>query len=79
MTASTLRNVPLDDDTTRELSRAAKQAVSWTERRNHLIREAVEAGAGVREVGRAVGLSHAAVINILRPRKRGGTVESDDR
>lgn len=72
MTAATVPAMPLDEDTARELSRAAKQAVTWTERRNKLIREAVEAGAGVREVGRAVGLSHAAVINILRPRKRGG-------
>lgn len=79
MTAPTLPAMPLDDDTTRELSRAAKQAVTWTERRNQLIREAVEAGAGVREVGRAVGLSHAAVINILRPRKRGGTSDEDSR
>jgi hypothetical protein len=67
---------PLDENTARELGRAAKQAVSWTERRNQLIREAAEKGGGPREIGRAVGLSHAAIINILRPRKRGST--SDD-
>ena len=69
--------MPLDDDTARELSRAAKQAASWTERRNALIREAVAAGGGVREVARAVGLNHATVLNILKPRKRGGTSDDD--
>lgn len=70
MTADTVPPMPLDDDTARELSRAAKQAVSWTERRNTLIREAVAAGAGVREVARAVDLTHPAVLNIVKPRKR---------
>lgn len=79
MTAATVPLMPLDDDTARELSRAAKQAASWTERRNQLIREAAAQGAGPRELGRAVGLSHAAVINILRPRKRGGTTDAPDR
>jgi hypothetical protein len=69
----TLPTVPLDDDTARELSRAAKQVASWTERRNTLIRDAVAAGGGVREVARAVGLNHATVLNILSPKKRGGT------
>lgn len=58
---------------TRELSRAAKQVASWTERRNTLIREALAAGAGVREVARATGLAPATVLNIQSPKKRGGT------
>jgi DNA invertase Pin-like site-specific DNA recombinase len=62
--------MPLDDATTRELARAAKQAATWTEKRNALIREAVAAGGGVREVARAVGLNHATVINIIKPRQR---------
>jgi transposase-like protein len=70
--------MPLDDDTARELSRAAKQAATWTERRNALIRAAVEQGAGVREVARVVGLNHTTVLNILRPRRRGGTSASND-
>lgn len=73
MTSPTLPNVPLDDDTTRELSRAAKQVTSWTERRNTLIREALAAGHGVREIARATGLAPASVLNIQKPRKRGGT------
>lgn len=58
---------------TRELSRAAKQVTSWTERRNTLIREALAEGHGVREVARATGLAPATVLNIQSPKKRGGT------
>lgn len=70
--AETIAGVPLDADRLRELSRAAKQADSWTERRNALIREASEAGGGVREIARATGLSPASVHNILHGRRRGG-------
>lgn len=65
--------MPLDIPTVRELSRAAKQVTSWTERRNKLIREAHEAGGGVREIARATGLNVATVHNILYGKKRGGT------
>jgi hypothetical protein len=65
--------MPLDADMTRELSRAAKQVASWTERRNTLIREALAAGHGVREVARATGLAPATVLNIQKPKQRGGT------
>jgi hypothetical protein len=71
VTAPTLPSVPLDDDTTRELSRAAKQVKAFTERRNQLIRDAIAAGHGVREVARAVELNHATVLNIVKPKKRG--------
>lgn len=63
----------LDKDAERDLSRAAKQAATWTERRNRLICEAHAAGGGVREIARIVGLSHPSVLNILSPKKRGGT------
>jgi DNA-binding NarL/FixJ family response regulator len=69
--------MPLDADMTRELSRAAKQVASWTERRNTLIREALAAGHGVREVARATGLAPATVLNIQSPKKRGGTRADD--
>jgi DNA-binding NarL/FixJ family response regulator len=65
--------VTLDDDTARELSRAAKQVQSFTERRNALIHEAVAAGHGIREVARATGLSPATIHNMIKPRKRGAT------
>jgi transposase-like protein len=77
MTAATVPLMPLDDDTARELSRAAKNVQTWTEKRNDLIREALAAGAGVREVARATGLAPASVLNIQSPRKRGGTSTSD--
>lgn len=70
MTAPTLRDVPLSDDEARELSRAAKQVTAFTERRNALIREALAAGHGVREVARAVGLNHTTVLNIQKPKQR---------
>lgn len=66
----TLPSVPLDENTARALTRAAKQAATWTDKRNQLIREAVAAGGGVREVARAVGLNHATVLNIVKPRQR---------
>jgi predicted transcriptional regulator len=66
----TLAVVPLSDKETRELSRAARQAQTWTERRNSLIRAAHGAGHGVREIARAVGLNHATVLNIIKPRRR---------
>lgn len=68
--APTLAAMPLTDDEARELSRAAKQATSWTERRNTLIREAFKRGAGIREIAKAVGLSPATVHTMLHGRKR---------
>ena len=70
MTAPTLPAMPLDDITARELSRAAKQVTSWTEKRNALIRDALTAGHGVREVARATGLAPATVLNIQKPKER---------
>ena len=61
---------PLDDATAKSLTNASAKAREWTEKRNALIREAVAAGAGVREVARAVGLSHPSVLNIIKPRQR---------
>ena len=78
MTTTTVGGMSLDENTARELSRAAKQASTWTERRNTLIREACAAGAGVREVARVVGLNHTTVLNILSPKKRGGTRADGD-
>lgn len=72
-TLATVASMTLDDDTARELSRAAKNVTTWTDKRNSLIREALAAGAGVREVARATGLAPASVLNIQTPKKRGGT------
>lgn len=72
MTAATVPAMSLDDDTARELSRAAKNVTTWTEKRNELIRKALAEGGGVREVARATGLAPATVLNIQTPKKRGG-------
>lgn len=55
----------LSDDHARELSRAARMVVTWRTNRNRLIREAHSAGGGVREIARAVGLTHAAIRKIV--------------
>lgn len=66
MIAATVPAMTLDDDTARELSRAARQAETWLQRRDRLIVEAVAKGGGVREVARLVGLTHPSVLNILK-------------
>jgi hypothetical protein len=71
--AGTLAAMPLDDQTARELSRAAANVRTWTTKRNDLIRAARAAGGGLREIARATGLNEGTVSNILSPRKRGGT------
>ena len=60
----------VESERTKQLTQAGKKVREWTERRNQLIREAHEAGDGVREIARAVGLSHPSVLNILERRKR---------
>lgn len=70
VSAPTLRAVPLDADTARDLSRAAANVQTWTAKRNGLIRAAHAAGGGVREIARATGLNVATVHNIITPRKR---------
>lgn len=67
---TTVPVVPVDPATARKLTNAADKARSWTEERNRLIREAYAAGAGLREIGRLVGLTHPAVMNVIKPRKR---------
>lgn len=66
----TLAAMPLDDQTTRELSNAASKVRTWTEKRNALIRAAFEAGGGVREIAKATGLNVGTVHTMLHGRKR---------
>lgn len=68
--AATVAVMPLDDQTARELARAAKNVQLWTEKRNELIKSSHAAGGGVREIARATGLNVATVHNILKPRRR---------
>jgi transposase-like protein len=67
---STIPTVPVDPALARKLTTAAGKARDWTEERNRLVREAHAAGGGVREIARLVGLTHPAVLNIIKPRER---------
>lgn len=58
--------MPLDDNLARKLRNAGKKSREWTEERDELIRLAHLDGAGVREIARAVGLSHPGVLRVIR-------------
>ena len=62
----TLAGVPLSDDTAKRLTSAGRHHRRWREQRDELIRIAYQEGAGPREISRLVGLSHPAVISIIR-------------
>lgn len=66
MIASTLPSVPITPETARELTRAAKRLDAARDHRDQLVVQAVREGAGLREVARAVGLTHPAITKILR-------------
>lgn len=68
--APTIGAVPVAPDLTRRLTTAAGKARDWTEERNRLVREAHQAGGGAREIARLVGLTHPAVLNIIKRRPR---------
>lgn len=70
-TATTFPQVPLTEQTKRELRAAGKRATSAVEKRDALIKSAVENGGSLREVGAAVGLSHTAVKFIAHGRGTG--------
>lgn len=66
MTATTtIRPVPLDPATARKLSATASRAAQNTQERDKLIAEAYRAGASMREIGRAIGMTHPGVRSIL--------------
>ena len=60
--------VALTPDQARLLRKAGEKVAEWTRERDRLIREAIEAGASLRDVGEAVGLSHTAVKFIAKGR-----------
>jgi DNA invertase Pin-like site-specific DNA recombinase len=57
--------VALPERTFRDLRNAGSKTREWTERRDDLIRQAYSGGGGVREIARAVGLTHPAVLRIV--------------
>lgn len=70
MTATTVREVPVDPDLAKKLSRAAKKAQEGTAERDRLIVEARNAGSSLREVAELVDLSHTAVAKIVARHER---------
>ncbi len=68
----------LDPKLARSIRRAADQASTATLERDRLIVEASRAGASLREIAEHAGISHVAVMKIIRrddPRNQG---ERDD-
>ena len=63
----------LDKHTRDGLRQAGMKVDEWTVERDSRIRAAVAAGASLREVGAAVGLSHTAVKFIAHGRSGAGT------
>lgn len=61
----TLSRVALEPRMAAELAKAGQKAKDWTTQRDELIKIAHESGGGVREIARAVGLTHPAVLRIL--------------
>lgn len=68
MAAVTTLTGVIEPQMLRALRTAGRKVERWTTERDRLITEAVEAGGSLREVGAAVGLSHAAVKFIAHGR-----------
>jgi hypothetical protein len=66
MATFTLTAVSLDGETLKRLQKAAHYARYWRAERDLRIRAAHEAGGGLREIARATGLSHPAILRIVR-------------
>lgn len=67
---ATVPPVVLDRRTARELSRAATKSRAATAERDALIVAAAEAGASLREIADAVGLSFSGVKKIIDRHRR---------
>lgn len=63
---TTLPDVPLDPPQARALARLAARLAADTEERNRLIVEAREGGASLREIAEHAGITHVAVLKIIR-------------
>lgn len=71
MTPTTVTPVALPERTFRDLRNAGSKTREWTARRDELIRQAHNDGGGVREIARAVGLTHPSVLRILHKDRDG--------
>jgi transposase-like protein len=56
----------IDQAKVRSLQRAGQRVTDAVEARNAAIVEAHQAGATLRDIGEAVGLSHVAVMKIIK-------------
>lgn len=56
----------IEPATVRDLARAGRMQREWTNKRNAAIIGAHQAGASLREIAEAVGLSHTAVSSIIK-------------
>lgn len=63
--ALTIAPVPLPEPTRRSLDRFATTIIRTTAERDHLICQAYQDGASMREIARAVHMTHPGVRNIL--------------
>lgn len=61
----TLVGVPINPDTARELSRAAKQLHSFTRRRDEYVLKARAEGGSLRDIAKLAGITHRAVAKII--------------
>jgi hypothetical protein len=59
----------IDPETAKKLRTASRNARAWPEERDVLIRNAIAAGAGVREVARITNMAHTSILSILRKGK----------
>jgi Mor family transcriptional regulator len=62
----TVPPVALDKHTAKQLRKAADDVAEATQRRNHWILEAHGYGASLREIAEHAGISHVAVLKIIR-------------
>lgn len=58
----------LTQDMQKQLRKAGQMVVRWTAERDRLVKDAVQQGGSLREVGDAVGLTHTAVKFIAHGR-----------
>lgn len=75
MSTTTLRPVPPPDDIIRKLQRVSQAAIRNTQERDQLIAAAYQQGVSMREISRAVGMTHPGVRSILI---RDGIYHQDD-
>lgn len=66
MTApTTIRRVPMDPNTAKKLTSTSSAAAKNISERDQLIAIAFRSGASMREIARAVGMTHPGVRSIL--------------